>query len=68
MKGFKVTRRFRDAKYEIDVRNPHGVESGVSGVTIDGVDAYIECFGNKCRGVRIPQLKKGTHKIVVTMG
>ena len=68
MKGFSVTRRFRGATYEIEVKNPKSVESGVTGVTIDGKDAFAECLGDKCRGVRLPLFKGGVHKIVVTMG
>ena len=68
MKGFSVTRRFRGATYEIVVKNPHGVESGVVSVAIDGRDAFFECLGNKCRGVRIPLFNGGVHRVVVTMG
>lgn len=35
--GFKVTRRFRNAVYRIQVDNPRGVESGVAAIFIDGV-------------------------------
>lgn len=34
--GFKVTRRFRGAVYEIEVENPLHVSHGVSSVTVDG--------------------------------
>ncbi|MGQ9491274.1 MAG: GH36-type glycosyl hydrolase domain-containing protein [Anaerolineae bacterium] len=34
--GFKVTRRFRGATYEIEVENPHRVGRGVRSVTVDG--------------------------------
>lgn len=34
--GFKVTRRFRDATYQIEVRNPEHVSRGVRAVMIDG--------------------------------
>ncbi|MEX0602497.1 MAG: glycosyl hydrolase family 65 protein, partial [Bacteroidota bacterium] len=37
-KGFRVKRRFRGAEYEIEVRNPSGVNTGVSSVTIDGCE------------------------------
>ena len=63
-----MTRRFRGATYEITVENPYGVESGVTSVSIDGKDAFAECLGDKCRGVRIPLFKGGTHKIVVALG
>ena len=34
--GFRVRRRFRGAEYEIEVRNPDGVASGVRRVVVDG--------------------------------
>ena len=68
MKGFRVTRRFRGATYEIEVRNPRGVESGVADVVVDGRAAFAECLGLKCRGVRLPLFKSGTHTVLVTMG
>ena len=34
--SFRVTRRFRDTVYEIDVRNPDGAGHGVSSLTVDG--------------------------------
>jgi len=34
--GFRVTRRFRGAVYDIEVENPRRVNSGVCSVTIDG--------------------------------
>ena len=68
LKGFRVTRRFRGATYEIEVRNPRGVESGVTGVTIDGREAFAECAGGACRGVRLPLFKSGVHTVVVTLG
>ena len=36
--GFKVTRKFRGATYEIDVKNPNGVCKGVKKMTVDGVE------------------------------
>ena len=57
-KGHTVTRRFRGATYEIEVKNPKGVEKGVAKVVVDG----REVFGN-----RIP-LAKGIHRVEVTMG
>ena len=68
LKGFKVTRRFRGATYEIEVRNPRGVESGVTDVVLDGREAFAECAGGKCRGVRLPLFKSGLHTVLVTMG
>jgi cellobiose phosphorylase len=34
-KGFKVTRRFRDAIYKIEVKNPDGKSKGFSTITVD---------------------------------
>jgi len=34
--GFRVTRPFRGAAYEIDVRNPKHVNRGVSSLRVDG--------------------------------
>lgn len=34
--GFRIRRRFRNALYEIEVKNPKGVNSGVREVRIDG--------------------------------
>jgi cellobiose phosphorylase len=36
MKGFNVSRRFRNATYDIAVENPDGVEKGVREITING--------------------------------
>ena len=35
--GFKVTRKFRNASYEIEVKNPQHVNKGVRSVTVDGM-------------------------------
>jgi len=34
--GFKVTRKFRGAVYEIDIENPQRVNGGIRSVTVDG--------------------------------
>ena len=34
--GYTVTRKFRNAEYVIDVRNPEHVSQGVKAVTVDG--------------------------------
>lgn len=34
--GYKITRRFRGATYEIEVQNPHHVRHGVASIEIDG--------------------------------
>jgi cellobiose phosphorylase len=57
---FRVTRKFRDAVYNIEVRNPAGVNKGVKSVAIDG---------NICSGNVIPAFSDGKiHSIEVTMG
>ncbi|MCL2577952.1 MAG: glycosyl transferase [Defluviitaleaceae bacterium] len=58
MKGFKVTRKFRGATYEITVDNSAGVEKGVKSATIDGK----EITGN------ILPVSTGVHKVNVIMG
>ncbi len=35
-KGFKISRKFRGALYEIEVKNPNGVSKGVKEVIVDG--------------------------------
>jgi cellobiose phosphorylase len=65
-KGFSMTRQFRGAVYKISVRNPHRVESGVIGATIDGLEFEVT---PKSRGVLLPLFAAGTeHEIVVTLG
>ena len=44
MKGYTVTRRFRDAEYEISVENPDGKQSGVSAITLDGKSVEGNCI------------------------
>ncbi len=36
-RGFEITFRYRTARYEIAVENPHGVSHGVVRVEVDGV-------------------------------
>ena len=57
--GFKVTRKFRGATYEIEVKNPKHVCKGVAEMIVDGkkIDADVA-----------PIFTKGTHKVVVTLG
>jgi cellobiose phosphorylase len=58
--GYKVTRRFRDAMYEIEVRNPNHVQHGVASVVIDGTPV---------EGSVLPIIEKGrTAKVVCVMG
>ena len=58
--SFCVTRRFRDALYEIEVRSPDRVCRGVSSIIVDG-----EQISNQV----LPILESGkTHRAVVTLG
>lgn len=59
MKGFKVTRKFRGATYEITVDNSAGVEKGVKKITLDG---------QEINGNVLPVGGTGTHKVSVVMG
>src|SRR5690554_1428039 len=58
--GFKVSRTFRGARYNIEVRNPNKVSHGVASVTVNGepIEGHI-----------LPVLDAGkTHEVVVTLG
>lgn len=58
--GFKVTRRFRGAVYDIEVANPSHVSRGVASVTIDG---------NPVDGNRLPVFPAGSrHRVEVILG
>jgi len=64
--GFTVRREFRGASYTLTVRNPNHVETGVNGLTIDGVAAGIS---ETARGVLLPVYTAGsTHAVIVTLG
>ena len=57
---FKLTRKFREGTYNIQVKNPGNVEKGIKSITVDG--AAID-------GCIIPYVKgKETYDVVVTMG
>ena len=59
-KGYKVSRTFRGARYEIEVKNPDGVSKGVQKMTVDGkaIDGHI-----------IPVMEAGkTYKVEVILG
>ncbi|RPI29420.1 MAG: glycosyl transferase [Acidobacteria bacterium] len=58
--GFKVTRMYRGEKFEIEVRNPHGVMKGVRRVTVDGKDVSD--------GLLRPTGDGRSHQVVVEMG
>lgn len=58
-KEFRVTRQWRGATYQIFVKNPKGVQTGVKTITLNG-QPIIDV---------IPPQPEGTsHEIVVTMG
>lgn len=58
--GFKVTRRFRGAVYEIEVENPQRVNSGVRSVMVDG-QPYTRNL--------LPVFADGkTHPVTIVMG
>ena len=58
--GFKVTRKFRQATYEIEVYNPGGISKGVESITVDGA----EIAGNV-----LPNFQDGEfHAVRVRMG
>ena len=56
-KGFKATRVFRGATYNIEVQNPNNVNTGVSKIIVDGKDVD-----------KIPVYEAGTsHNVVIVM-
>lgn len=58
--GFKVTRRFRNAVYEIDVKNPEHVNTGVRSMIVDGTSRV---------GNLLPVFNDGQkHTVEITMG
>lgn len=59
-KDFTVVRKYRDAVYNIAVKNPHGINAGVKSMLVDG-----QCiFGNK-----IPDLRDGKdHSVEIVLG
>jgi len=58
--GYRVTRRFRNALYEIEVRNPHHVSKGVKSLTVDG---------KSLEGNLVPAFGDGqAHRVEIVMG
>lgn len=57
--GFRVTRRFRNAVYQIVVENPDHVSKGVQSVTVDGQTIASNV---------VPIFAGGTHQVRVTLG
>jgi cellobiose phosphorylase len=58
--GFRVSREFRSARYEIEVHNPEGVCTGVASLVVDG---------QEMAGDVVPAHGDGrTHQVQVVMG
>lgn len=58
--GFKVSRLYRGARYNISVKNPNGVSKGVKSMTCDGV---------RISGNVLPVFEAGTeHEVEVLLG
>ena len=58
--GFKITRLFRSAWYEIEVQNPHHVCQGIKSVAVDG---------SPYSGNIVPIFEDGQkHKVLVVLG
>jgi cellobiose phosphorylase len=65
-KGFKVNRTFRGAVYEIEVKNPGRVNTGITRVTIDGVETKGWTPGDS---VLLPVFEAfSRHTVSITMG
>jgi len=57
--AFSITRTFRGATYQIEFRNPNGVQTGVTEILLDGVPVV---------GDQLPLPTAPTHHVLVTMG
>jgi cellobiose phosphorylase len=59
-KGFKAARKFRNAVYDIEVKNPYGAGKGVSSVKVDG---------RTIEGDKLPIFADGKrHAVEITIG
>jgi len=59
-KGFSVTRRFRDADYHIEVKNPNNVSKGIKSLVVNGEEV---------QGNIIPLFEAGSEvKVELTLG
>jgi cellobiose phosphorylase len=70
-KGFKVTRKFRGATYEIEVRNPRGVCKGVAAVRVDGKQLAVAGgpAGGATSGALLPIFPSGSsHRVEIELG
>jgi cyclic beta-1,2-glucan synthetase len=64
--GYEVTYRYRSARYEITVVNPHGVSRGIAGWTIDGAEQPVPLPGSP---VEAALADDGvTHRVHVILG
>jgi len=59
MDGFKVSRRFRGTKYNIEIKNPNHLSKGVAELIVDG---------EKVSGNTIPVSSKKEVGVVVVLG
>jgi len=57
--GYKITRKFRGATYNIELKNPHHVNGGVSSIVING---------DKIEGNVIPVMSKGNYEVIIELG
>ncbi len=57
--GFKVSRQFRGATYNVTVKNPDHVSAGVKSMTVDG---------KPVSGNVIPAMDGGVHEVEVVLG
>ncbi|MDR1807733.1 MAG: hypothetical protein LBR33_07480, partial [Propionibacteriaceae bacterium] len=66
--GFTLTRRWRDAVYHIEVRNPSGVSAGVAQATVDGTPATLTTDPLTGRTSVLLTATTGEHEVVVDLG
>ncbi len=65
-RGFEIVFRYRSARYEIAVENPHGVSRGVAHVELDGAALPAAAPGSPAR---IPLSDDGlTHRVRIVLG
>ena len=63
-KGFKVSRKFRGATYDIEVRNPRGVCKGVTSARVDGKQVALAG-----KAAFLPIFPAGTkHRVEIELG
>jgi cellobiose phosphorylase len=67
-KGFRATRKFRGATYDIEVKNPMGVCKGVSRASVDGRELPLGARAS-ASGVLLPLFGDGAvHRVEVVLG